>query len=47
MTKNGTNEKIFEVTEDVCQDSGRLGHQVTIEKFLPLKYLLPGQYTLE
>jgi GWxTD domain-containing protein len=46
VTKNGTNEKIFETTEDVAKIPGASANQVTIEKLLPLKDLLPGQYTL-
>jgi GWxTD domain-containing protein len=42
VIKNGTNEKIFDFTEDV----GGTSSQVTIEKLLPLKNLAPGQYTL-
>ena len=46
VTKNGTNEKIFEYTEDVSQVPGASTHQVTIQRLLPLKDLAPGQYTL-
>src|ERR1035437_2778555 len=46
VTKNGTNEKIFETTEDVSKIPGASTNLVTIEKLLPLKDLLPGQYTL-
>src|SRR5450759_220328 len=46
VTKNGTNERIFETTEDVAKIPGASANQVTIEKLLPLKDLLPGQYTL-
>lgn len=46
VTKNGTNEKIFETSEDVAKIPGASANQVTIEKLLPLKDLLPGQYTL-
>jgi hypothetical protein len=42
VIKNGTNEKIFDFTEEV----GGTSSQVTIEKLLPLKNLAPGQYTL-
>ena len=47
VTKNGTNEKIFELTEDVSKVPGASTHQVTIEKLLPLKDLAPGTYTLK
>jgi hypothetical protein len=46
VVKNSTNEKIFEATEDVSKIPGASANQVTIEKLLPLKDLLPGQYTL-
>jgi GWxTD domain-containing protein len=45
VTKNGTNEKIFNFTEDVGTIAGT-SSQVTIEKLLPLKNLAPGQYTI-
>jgi hypothetical protein len=47
VTKNGTNEKIFEVTEDVAKIPGASSNQVTIEKLLPLSGLAPGSYTLK
>jgi GWxTD domain-containing protein len=46
VVKNGTNEKIFEVSEDVAKIPGASANQVTIEKLLPLNSLAPGQYTL-
>jgi hypothetical protein len=46
VTKNGTNEKIFEYTEDVSKVPGASTNQVTIQRLLPLKDLAPGQYTL-
>src|SRR5438105_4894361 len=46
VTKNGTNEKIFEASEQVSQIPGASARQVTIEKLLPLRDLAPGQYTL-
>jgi GWxTD domain-containing protein len=46
LTKNGTNEKIFEITEEVSKIPGASANQVTVEKLFPLKDLLPGQYTL-
>ena len=42
LVKKGSNEKIFDFTEDVSGTST----QVTVEKLLPLKNLAPGQYTL-
>jgi GWxTD domain-containing protein len=46
VIKNGTNEKIFEASEDVAKIPGASANQVTIEKLLPLNSLTPGQYTL-
>jgi hypothetical protein len=46
VVKNGTNEKIFEASEDVAKIPGASANQVTIEKLLPLNSLAPGQYTL-
>jgi GWxTD domain-containing protein len=45
VVKNGTNEKIFNFTEDVSSIAGT-STQITIEKLLPLKNLAPGQYTI-
>jgi GWxTD domain-containing protein len=46
VVKNGTNERIFNFTEDVGQIPGASTSQVTLEKLLPLNTLAPGQYTL-
>jgi GWxTD domain-containing protein len=46
VIKNGTNEKIFEASEDVAKIPGASANQVTVEKLLPLNGLAPGQYTL-
>lgn len=46
VVKNGTNEKIFDFSEDVNTIPGA-STQVTVEKLLPLKNLAPGQYTLK
>jgi hypothetical protein len=46
IIKNGSNQKVFEYTEDVSALSGGAA-QVTVEKLLPLKDLEPGQYTLK
>jgi len=45
ITKNGTNEKVFEYTEDVSALSGGAS-QMVIEKLLPLQSMEPGKYTL-
>jgi GWxTD domain-containing protein len=47
VTKNGTNEKIFEFTEELAKMPDASAQQVTIEKLLPLQNLKPGQYTLK
>ncbi|HLY20756.1 MAG TPA: GWxTD domain-containing protein [Bryobacteraceae bacterium] len=47
VLKNGSNEKIFEFTEDVASLPGASASQVTVEKLLPLQKLQPGQYTLK
>ena len=47
VVKNGSNEKIFEFTEDVASLPGASASQVTVEKLLPLQSLVPGQYTLK
>ncbi len=46
VVKQGTNEKIFDFTEEVTSIEGASANQVTVEKLLPLKNLEPGQYTL-
>jgi len=46
VVKNGTNERIFNFTEEVAQIPGASANQVTVEKLLPLNSLAPGQYTL-
>ena len=45
ITKNGSNEKVFEFTEEVISISGGAS-QIVVEKLLPLQTLAPGQYTL-
>jgi hypothetical protein len=47
VVKNGSNEKIFDFTEDVRSVPGASAQQVTVEKLLPLAKLEPGQYTLK
>ena len=46
MVKNGTNEKIFDFSEDLATLPNASASQVTIEKLLPLDTLTPGQYTI-
>jgi len=46
LVKNGSNEKIFDFTEDLSQIPGASASQVTVEKILPLNNLAPGQYTI-
>jgi len=45
--KNGTNEEIFDFSEDIAKVPEASAQQVTIEKLLPLQTLKPGQYTLK
>jgi len=47
VTKNGSNEKIFDFTEEIAKLPDASAQQVTIEKLLPLQTLKPGQYTLK
>jgi len=48
LSRNGSNEKIFDVTEDFTQlPDVNSATQLTIEKFLPLNSLAPGKYTLK
>jgi GWxTD domain-containing protein len=46
VVKNGTNQKVFEFSEDISAIENASANQVTIEKVLPLKNLEPGQYTI-
>ena len=47
VVRNGSNQKIFEFSEEISAIEGASAQQVTIEKMLPLKSLEPGQYTLK
>jgi GWxTD domain-containing protein len=46
LTRDGSNARIFDFTEDVSQLPGATASQVTIEKIYPLKDLEPGKYTI-
>ncbi|MGA2183515.1 MAG: GWxTD domain-containing protein [Bryobacteraceae bacterium] len=46
VTKDGTNEKVFDYTEDVATLPGASAQQVTVEKVLSLEKLTPGHYTI-
>lgn len=46
VVRNGSNEKIFEFSEEVQKMDGASAQQYTIEKLLPLQNLEPGDYTL-
>ncbi|HWB86364.1 MAG TPA: GWxTD domain-containing protein [Bryobacteraceae bacterium] len=46
VVKGGSNDAIFNFTEDLSKIPGASASQVTIEKLLPLKTLAPGKYTL-
>jgi hypothetical protein len=47
VVKNGTNQKVFEFSEEVGKMDNASSNQTTVEKVLPLKNLEPGQYTLK
>ena len=47
VVKDGTNEKIFNFSEEIAKLPGASPQQVTIEKLLPLANVEPGQYTLK
>ncbi len=47
ITKVGGTEKVLEFSEDVSKIPNSSANQVTIEKLLPLKNLVPGAYTLK
>ncbi|MGE5646615.1 MAG: GWxTD domain-containing protein [Acidobacteriota bacterium] len=47
VVKNGSNQTIFDFTEDIKDLPGSSAQQVTVEKLLPLAKLEPGQYTLK
>ena len=47
VVKNGSNQTIFDVNQDVKDVPGASAQQVTVEKILPLVKLEPGQYTLK
>lgn len=47
VVKTGSNEKIFDFTEQIDKMEGASGQQVTIEKLLPLQNMEPGQYILK
>ena len=46
IVKNGSNEKVFEYSEDISASPGAAA-QIIVEKLLPLQQLVPGQYTLK
>lgn len=46
VVKNGSNERIFDFTEDIATLPNVSSQQATVEKLLPLASLEPGQYTL-
>jgi GWxTD domain-containing protein len=47
VVKKGTNEKIFDYTEDVAKIDGASATQYTIDKILPLQNFEPGVYELK
>jgi GWxTD domain-containing protein len=46
VVKSGSNQKVFEFSEEVAKLENASATQVTIEKVLPLRNLEPGQYTI-
>jgi 5-hydroxyisourate hydrolase-like protein (transthyretin family) len=46
VIKTGSNEKIFDFSEEIEKIDGASSGQVTIEKLLPLQNMEPGQYQL-
>jgi len=46
LVRSGSNEKLFDFSEDFSQIPDASSQQMTIEKLLPLATLQPGQYTL-
>ncbi len=47
ILRNGSNEKVFEFSENLGDIEGASASQVTVEKLLPLQSLEPGEYTLK
>jgi hypothetical protein len=47
INKMGSTDKIMEFTEDLTKIPNASASQVTIEKLLPLKAMVPGTYTLK
>lgn len=47
VTKDGTNEKVIDFTEDLTALDGASAAQVTVEKLLPLSSLGAGKYNLK
>jgi hypothetical protein len=47
VVRSGSNQKIFDFSEEVTTIEGASAQQVTIEKMLPLRNMEPGQYTLK
>jgi len=46
VIKTGSNEKIFDFSEELDKIEGASSQQITIEKLLPLQNMEPGQYQL-
>lgn len=47
IAKAGSNEKVLDFSEDLSKIPNASANQVTIEKLLPLKNMVPGAYTLK
>ena len=47
VVRNGSNERIFQFTEELASMEGSSANQCTVEKLLPLQNMSPGEYTLK
>jgi GWxTD domain-containing protein len=47
VTKDGTNEKVFDYTEDLAGLPEASMQQVTVDKLMSLEKLAPGKYTIQ
>jgi GWxTD domain-containing protein len=47
IVKSGSNERVFDFSEEVSTIQGGGASQLVVEKLLPLKDLAPGSYTLK
>jgi GWxTD domain-containing protein len=47
VIRDGSNERIFDFSEDLTAVDGASANQVTVEKLLPLQSLEPGKYSIK